>query len=427
MKLFDRDSWHEVGETLGRNKRRTFVTAFGVFWGIFMLIVLLGVSRGFSNGIYQLTQAIASNTIYVSAGTTSKPYAGLRPGRDWSIKHADISIITEQIPQVHQVVGAVHSWSAGKDNVSFEGKRASATLAGVTRGYFSVNKVKLLHGRTLNEIDHREARKYCLLGKNIASDLWRDPKDAVNKIIRAGRQYYTVAGVVTQMGAANIGTNINYTIYIPYEVLNIAENHQGRLDYLSILPYADAPEREVLEGIKSVLRRQYQIAPDDDNAISHFSASEIFNTFRGINLGIGILVWIVGLGTLFSGIVGISNILLVTVRERTQEIGVRRALGAKPRDIVGQLLMEALTLTSLAGLSGLVLGVGLMEGVASLVASSQATSSGGGDSIPFHDPTVSLGVVLLALCIILLSGVVAGLLPAMKALGVQAIDAIREE
>lgn len=426
MKLFDRDSWYEVGKTLGRNKRRTFVTAFGVFWGIFMLIILLGISQGFSNGIYQLTQSIASNMIFVTNGTTSKPYAGLRAGRDWSIKHADMALIADRVPEVSQVVGAIQLWRS-EDNVSFEGKRTSSNFVGITRGYLSVNKVKLLHGRLLTDIDHREARKYCLMGIDIANDLFRNPQDAVGKIIHAEKQYYTVVGVITQMGAVNIGVTPSYAIYLPYEVLNVAANYQNKIDFLSILPYADALEQEVLKGVKEVLRGQYQIAPDDESAISHFSASEIFNIFRGVNLGISVLVWIVGLGTLFSGIVGISNILLVTVRERTQEIGVRRALGAQPRDIVAQLMMESLTLTSLAGLSGLVLGVGLMEAIAGLVASSQATSSGGGDSIPFHDPTVSLGVALLAMAIILLSGVVAGLLPALKALSVQAIDAIREE
>lgn len=417
--------WQEVAQTLGRNKKRSAVTAFGVFWGIFMLIILLSVSSGFQNGIAKATQGVAANSGFIWSQTTSLPYAGFKAGRVWELGLRDLRIIQERVPGVQSVSGSARVWSWSNDNLSFEGKRSRATLSGITPGFFVGQPVRLVHGRMLNEVDHREARKYCLVGIKSAERLFgSDTSVGIGRVIKAGRSYYTVVGVVDNMSSGvTLGNQPSRSVYVPYQVINVAENKGGFLDDLQIVVHPGLKVADVISQVERVIRTEKQIAPDDKAAIGSFDISQFFTMFSGINTGINILVWIVGIGTLLTGVVGISNILLVTVRERTQEIGVRRALGAKPRDIISQLLLEAVSLATVAGLLGIVCGVA----ISSLFSGTQGSSDGEGMSIPFHNPSVDFAIVCIALAIIIVSGLIAGIIPAIKAIEVRAIEAIREE
>lgn len=427
MRLLDRDLWQEVSETIGRNKRRSIVTAFGVFWGLLMLIILLSLSSGFKNGIDHMTGDVATNSAFFYASNTSRPYAGFKSGRSWRLQLSDLDIIRRRVPGVKVVAGSANIWSWGKDNLAYGSRRARASLSGVTAQYFEGIVVKLLAGRMFSEVDHREMRKYCLLGKRPAEKLFGgDISRAIGQVIKAGRAYYTVIGVVDRVGSATMGSRADESLYLPYEVINITENRGGRLNGMLVVGNDGADMDGLVEEVSSVLKSIKQIAPEDKTAVSSFNISQIFRMFSGINIGINVLVWIVGIGTLLTGVVGISNILLVTVRERTQEIGVRRALGAKPRDIVGQLLLEGVSLTAVAGLLGMVLGVGISSIIAKMTENMWANNQGG-DGIPFYNPTVDFGIALLALFIIILSGLIAGVLPALRAIEIKAIEAIREE
>lgn len=426
MRLLDRDLWQEIAETLGRNKRRSIVTAFGVFWGLLMLIVLLSVSSGFKNGIAHMTRGISANSAFIHASRTSKPYAGFKAGRSWRLLISDIDLVRSRVPGIKAIAGSANVWSWGEDNLSYGGKRARANLSGVTYQYFEGITVKLLAGRMLSEVDHREMRKYCLLGKEPAEKLFGDFSQAIGKVIKAGRAYYTVVGVVDRMSSGvNIGSSPDQSLYLPYEVINVTENKGGSVGGMIVVGHDGVDMDKLIEDISSVLKGLKQIAPEDKKAVDSFNVSQIFRMFSGINIGISILVWIVGIGTLLTGVVGISNILLVTVRERTQEIGVRRALGAKPRDIIGQLLLEGVSLTTIAGLLGLVVGVGISSIIAAATDNLWANNQGSG--APFYNPTVDFGIAILAFVIIVLSGLLAGILPAMRAMEIKAIEAIREE
>lgn len=426
MRLLDRDLWQEIAETLGRNKRRSIVTAFGVFWGLLMLIVLLSVSSGFKNGIAHMTRGISANSAFIQASRTSKPYAGFKAGRSWRLLISDIDLVRSRVPGIKAIAGSANVWSWGEDNLSYGGKRARANLSGVTYQYFEGITVKLLAGRMLSEVDHREMRKYCLLGKEPAEKLFGDFSQAIGKVIKAGRAYYTVVGVVDRMSSGvNIGSSPDQSLYLPYEVINVTENKGGSVGGMIVVGHDGVDMDKLIEDISSVLKGLKQIAPEDKKAVDSFNVSQIFRMFSGINIGISILVWIVGIGTLLTGVVGISNILLVTVRERTQEIGVRRALGAKPRDIIGQLLLEGVSLTTIAGLLGLVVGVGISSIIAAATDNLWANNQGSG--APFYNPTVDFGIAILAFVIIVLSGLLAGILPAMRAMEIKAIEAIREE
>ncbi len=427
MKLLDRDTWQEVAQTLGRNKRRSIATAFGVFWGIFMLIILLALSSGFKNGVLQQTRGVSANTVFFWSSPTSKPYAGFKTRRRWSFHLNDLDLIRSRVPGIKSISSVVNTWSWGKDNLSYGGKRSRAAVSGVTPSYFEALPLDLVAGRMLSELDHSEGRKYGLLGKASAERLFGpNPADAIGKVIKANRAYYTVVGVVqSQSSNIQIGSSPDETFFLPFSVLDVAENRGGKIGAVVVVAHDDVDASAVAQEVEGVIKSIKQIAPDDTSAIETFNISEIFRLFSGFNLGIGILVWIVGIGTLLTGVVGISNILLVTVRERTQEIGVRRALGARPRDIIAQLLMESVGLTAISGLLGIVVGVGVSSGLAGAL--TRSTGGEGGGGFPFHNPEVDLGLVSIALAIIIASGLIAGIIPAIKAVEVKAIEAIREE
>lgn len=419
MLLFDIDTWREVAETIGRNKRRSIATAFGVFWGIFMLIVLLSLSNGFRNGMRMATQSIAPTLVGYNPSSTSLPYDGLPSGRYWGFTEQDLMYIKQRVPEIDVVAWSQTHWSGG-NNLSYGGQSKKGFIQGVSEDYFRTYYVRLLVGRLFSNADHREKRKYCIIGLDIAKDFFGSPEEALGKVIKARDSYFTVIGVAKSTSKMfNIGPTTERSLYAPYSsALSLMEDKQ----YVggALMTFREGVnKKEAKERIEKIIKTLKRISPLDKKAIIQIDIDDILGLFSGMNTGLNILVWIVGIGTLLTGVVGISNILLVTVKERTQEIGVRRALGAKPHNILTQLLMEALSLTLIAGLLGIVVGVGLMSVVAG---NFQELGNA-----PFVNPIVDLDIVLLALAIIIVSGLVAGLIPAFKAIEIKAIEAIREE
>lgn len=419
MRLFDREAWREVAHTLGANKRRSLVTAFGVFWGTFMLMVLLSLSNGFRHGIEAATRGVATSMAGLYVAPTSLPYDGLPAGYHWRMYRKDLDYIRAFTPEIKAATGFTTLWN-GQTGVMAEGKKDDAGIVAVDEHYFDIFFVRLLSGRLLRESDHRDSRKHCLLGKSVATKLFGSTRLALGKSIRSSYGNYTVVGVVESVSTmVNVGPSVQSSVYIPYCTVEQKLKPVGSLGQIAFSFYEGVDRQKAMERIKDIVKATKRISPKDKKAVGFFDLEEVLGLFEGINLGLNILVWIIGIGTLLTGVVGISNIMLVTVKERTQEIGVRRALGAKPRDIVAQLLMEAISLTLLAGIIGIVLGVGLMSVVSQVFTK--------GSNFPFERPMVELSVVLFSLGIIVLGGVLAGLIPALKAVEIKAIEAIREE
>lgn len=417
--LFDIDTWREVAETIGRNKRRSIATAFGVFWGIFMLIVLLSLSNGFRNGMRMATQSIAPTLVGLMPSSTSLPYDGLPSGRYWGFTDQDLMYLKQRVPEIDVVAWSKVSWGGGND-LSYRGQSYRGNIQGVSEDYFRAYYVRLLAGRLFSSADHREKRKYCVVGIEVAKTFFGSAEAALGKVVKAKDSYFTVIGVVKPTSKMfNIGPSPEQSLYAPYSAsLSLMQEKV----YVGgpIMTFREGVDKKVAkERIEMIIKTLKRISPLDKKALMTLDIDDILNLFSGMNTGLNVLVWIVGIGTLLTGVVGISNILLVTVRERTQEIGVRRALGAKPYNILSQLLMEALSLTLIAGLLGIVSGVGVMSVVAG---NFQELGTA-----PFVNPIVDLDIVLLALAIIIVSGLVAGLIPAFKAIEVKAIEAIREE
>ncbi|MDD4142631.1 MAG: ABC transporter permease [Bacteroidales bacterium] len=417
--MFDLDRYKEIWQSISRNKSRSLLTAFGVFWGMFMFVVLLGIGKGFHSGFVAGIQNMPKNSTFIFSDRTSVAYKGFNAGRYWSLTNEDIEIVKKNIPEVQYVSGL-----NGNDNktVTYNEKSLSFSVMGTGEDYFNIDKQTLVKGRVFNPIDIREKRKVCILGQNVYSQIFFNEEEPIGKQISIDGIYYIVIGIVKASGYVNIGGNASESIYIPMTTLQQVENYGNSISLITIAAYDDADIAVVEDKIKSIIKQKHTIAPEDDLAVSSFNMKEVLKSFDMLFLGINFLIWLVGIGTLLAGVIGISNIMLVSVRERTKEIGVKRAIGAKPLSIIRQITGESVTLTSIAGIFGLFLGVLALSVVDNMTAAKAAS----GD-IMFQSPQISFWMGITALIIIIVFGMMAGIIPAKKALEIKAIDALRDE
>lgn len=420
IKILDKDFRIEVWHTIRSNKRRSIATAFGVFWGILMLVVLLSFSQGIKNSLKQLVSGANVRTVALFTNRTSKPYAGLKSGRMWEMKYKDVDILRAAVPEIETILAPVQSrqW---REKVSYGDRSDNYTIVGGSSDFFRVSPFKLLAGRLLNDSDNEQMRKYALIGEKVAKKLFGTADMALGKTIRVGNRYYIVVGVCTSISEITIMGRPENSVYIPETILKQLNGNGDSAEAILFTVKPGYDMKQVRQKAAAIIKEKHQVAPNDKAALKELDLSELIGVFEGILNGISALVWLVGIGTLLSGIVGVTNILLVTVRERTREIGVRRALGAKPRDIITQLLSESVALTSVAGIVGMIMGVLIMG----LVGSVTAQMDGVKDILV--NPTLPFGIALLALSIIIGSGLLGGLLPAYRAIQIKAIDAIRDE
>lgn len=418
--IFDRDRWIEIWVTITRNKTRSLLTCFGVFWGILMLVILLGAGAGLKNAVLGETEGVATNSVFFFSDRTSIPYKGFNKGRSWNIRNRDIEAIRRDVEGVDQVAPMIFG-ASGDKNVVFGVNSGTYQVKGVTPAYFQIEVQDLLYGRLLNEIDERERRKVCTIGESVNDALFHG-NDPCGKYIRVNGLYYQVVGVTkSRSQAVNIGGRSDESVFIPFNTLQ-QSMHLGDIVYffgVSIFPTEDIGA--IITHIKQILFAQNEIAPDDPQAVAVINIAEMFQTFNLLFTGIDVLIWIVGMGTLLAGIIGVSNIMMVTVKERTKEIGVRRALGAKPFDIISQVMSESLLLTAMAGLLGLSAGVFLLDFINRLLLAMPS------DEIIIKDPSVNIQTAVIATVILLVCGLLAGLIPAWRAMQIKAIDALRDE
>ena len=420
--MFDFDGLNEIWQTITRNKTRSLLTAFGVFWGIFLLVILSSTGNGFENGLMKQVEGVTPNTGFFFANITSEPYKGYQKGRQWTMQMADLEAIRETFPCVKAISPEASLWSSEEKNVIYGSRGSSFSVKGVMPEYNEIQRSKILKGRYINDTDIASNRKVCLLGKKVYETMFEKGEDPLGKMVKVNGIYFQVVGVVRSYTEnVNINGTIDESVILPFTTMQQVYAIGDKIYFFSLVADDNTPISSFEKDLKLLLKERHDIAPTDENAIASFDLSEIFNAFKGLFLGIHILIWIVGLGTLMSGIIGVSNIMLVTVKERTREIGVRRALGAKPRNIISQVLSESLLLTTLAGLVGLCLGVAIMA-VVDLVTSAMPS-----DNMMFQDPILGFGAAVAATIIIIVSGLLAGVLPAWRAIQIKAIDAIREE
>lgn len=415
--MFDSDSWQEIFATIKKNKLRTALTCFGVFWGIFMLVVMIGSGNGLSNGIMKDFAGTATNSFFCWAQKTSKPYKGMKPGRNFNFNNDDTKAL-KQLPEL-AVVAPMNQLGnyEGTNNVVRGLKNGGFEVSGVYPELRKIEATNLKAGRFLNQNDIDDKRKVAVIGKRVQEILFEKDENPIGEYIRVQGVYFRVVGVTEPASGGERGREAGEKVQIPFTTFQQAFNYGDIVGWYAIMASKGVPATKAEDMALAVLRERHKVAPDDAIAIGHWNMEKEFNKLNGLFAGISGLVWFVGTGTLLAGIIGVSNIMLIVVKERTKEIGIRRAIGAPPGHIVRQLILESVFLTTIAGYVGLILSIALMEGVSSVLASD--------DSSMFTNPTIDLNVALTALAILIGAGAVAGLIPARKAIAIPPVEALR--
>lgn len=419
--MFDFDRFHEIWHTITRNKGRSILTGFGVFWGIFMLVVMLGAGRGLENGIMQGTDGFATNSCFFYSSATSEPYKGFRKGRYWNMRNRDIQAIKQTVAELGHISPML--WGSRTDNnVMYNDKAGSFSVRGLYPSYQQIERQQIRRGRFINEVDIRQKRKVCVIGTKVYEEIFSLKEDPIGAYIKVNGIYYQVVGVSYGVANVSIGGKSDESVIIPFSTMQQI-NNQGDIVHFMGATAKSGVSAEILENrIKEVLRAQNSIAPTDTQAVGSFNIEKQFMIFHYLFLGISALIWVVGIGTLLAGVIGVSNIMLVTVKERTNEIGIRRALGAKPSTILNQIMAESFLLTGLAGTLGLCAGVGLL-----IVINSGLEGAASDSNMFFSNPVIPFFTAAMAMAVLLVCGLIAGAIPAWRALQIKAIDAIREE
>ena len=414
MKI-DIDTYREILDTLTRNKTRSLLTGFGVFWGVFMLVGLIGGGAGLKEKLSKQFEGFATNAGFVFAQPTTKAYDGFRKGRRWTMDYQDIERLRAQVPELDIITPNLSRWGC---NAVHGDKKFSCNVKGLLPDYAKVETPRLRYGRFLNDMDIAQRRKVCVIGKKVYKNLFPQGGDPCGQLVRIDSTYYNVVGVDYNEGNVSINGNADESICIPMSLMQQAYHMGNNVDMICLTGKQGVTMSEVAPRIREVVARAHHIDPTDEKAVTVFNTEILFgmmdNMFRGVNL----LIWLVGIGTLLAGAIGVSNIMMVTVKERTTEIGIRRAIGATPRNILSQIISESILLTAVAGMSGILFAVIILQ----MVELGNTT-----DGIVEAHFQVSFWTALGAVALLSFLGVLAGLAPAGRAMAIKPVDAMREE
>ena len=410
------DGLQEILFTLRQNKLRTVLTAFGVFWGIFMLVLLLGAGRGMQNGVWDDFGSGVLDFIIVWSGDTSVAYRGMGPGRKIQLDLADIKAVSQQVNGI-SVISAERF--AGNGSISYERKNSNAQIGGIPDEYFNIKEdIPFNFGRRINPLDLDEIRKVVVIGTAVAERLFDKGVDPVGKDIRVKDVVMKITGVFYDK--SNNGRN-SERVLMPLTTFEKMYGGGAITNNIWLRPSKGVDGFELEKKVVELLKRRHDVSPEDKRGVNSFNMAEPATRVTGLFIGINVFIWFVGLGTLMAGIVGISNIMIITVKERTKEIGIRKALGATPFQIVSTLLLESVLVTGVAGYLGLVVGVGLLELVAFGLRST-------GAKLPyFLNPSVDFQAAITAIFLLVGVGLLAGLMPALRAAKITPTEAMRAE
>ena len=415
----DLDTYREIVDTITRNKARSFLTGFGVFWGVFMLVALMGGGQGLKEMLEKNFEGFAQNTAMIWAQQTTKPYKGFRKGRWWAMEYKDIERLRRRVPELDAIAPVLFAaW--GRSSTAYYGdQKSSPRIQGVTPEYADIVAPKMYYGRYINEMDMRDHRKVCVLGKKIYKELFKEGGDPCGKTIRIDSTYYEVVGVdYNASGGMNFNGRAEEKITLPLTLVQQTYNRGNEVDLIAVTGRKGVVMSKITPRIRETIARAHYVDPTDEQGAMVFNTEVLFqmldNLFRGVNF----LIWLVGLGTLFAGAIGVSNIMMVTVRERTTEIGIRRAIGATPRMILSQIISESILLTLVAGMSGILFGVMILQMLE--LANTE-------DGILTAHFQVSFWTAIFCAIVVSSLGVLAGLAPAARAMSIKPVDAMRDE
>ena len=407
--MFDLDRWEEIWNTLSRNKMRSFMTSMGVFWAIVLLVVMLGAGIGMRNMLMS-NITVSKNSAFVMSRKTSVAYKGYAKGRYWSMKFDDISALKHRIPGVKYITRNIGS----RSEMIINGENSyEAYVEGLEVEHQKVDPVNMLYGRFINDLDIARERSVCLIGKSLYKTLFPDGGDVTGQNIQIGANMYNVVGVIDANNNGSTIGDVDNMAIIPLSTMITKYNLSDRIYNFGFTADAGFGISEVEDNVTERLKALYDIAPDDNKALMVINVEEQFQALDSLFSGIETLIWIVGIGTLLAGIVGVSNIMLIVIKERTQEIGVRRALGATPRDIITQIMTESFVLTFVTGVMALGFSVTILSLAENLTDGTRLQ--------------ISFELAIVSATIVISSGLLAGIIPAIRAISIKAVDAIREE
>ncbi|MCP3998407.1 MAG: ABC transporter permease [bacterium] len=410
--MFSVDTWQEIFDTISKNKLRTFLTGFSVAWGIFMLIVLLGSGQGLSNGVEYQFRDDAINSIWVRSGQTSLPHKGLQPGRRIQFTNGDHEEVKENVEHVEHITSRFYI--RGTTMVSYKSEFGDFDIRSVHPGHLYVENTIMTEGRFINELDLRDFRKVAVIGKLVQDELFKK-EPALGKHIKVNGIAFKVVGIFKDAGSEREMQKI----YLPITTSQRTFNGANRVgQFMLTTGNASVAESDVMaKEINERLAHRHNFAKDDKRAVFINNNLERFQQVAQLLGGIRAFVWVIGIGTILAGVVGVSNIMMIAVRERTKEFGVRKALGASPWSILSLILQESVFITSLSGYIGLVLGVATLEFIATKLPSSGF----------FQNPHVDLRIAIYAVILLVIAGTLAGLIPARRAAAIRPIEALRDE
>ncbi len=420
--LFSRDSWSEIIDALSSNWFRTVLTSFGVLWGIFILVILLAAGKGLENGVKQGFDGMATNSMFMWSQTASKPYKGLPKGRRYRFNIQDIEAINQNVPNLLYI-------SPRNKLGGFRG--SNNVVRGLNTGAFGVygdypefieqQPMDITLGRFLNYSDIDTKRKVAVIGSGVQKTLYELGEEVIGTYIKINGVSFMVVGIYKKKSNDGDIEEGQKEIFIPFTSFSQAFNMGDRVGWMAITAEDGYSITDLKENIFDVIKNRHTIHPEDDRAIGHFDLYEEFSKINGLFVALNFVAYFVGILVLLSGIIGISNIMLIVVKERTKEIGIRRALGATPWSIRSQILLESIFLTIISGMAGIALASGILA-IINNVLDGMDTSD-----MMFLNPSVNIGVVLIALTILIVSGLLAGLIPAQTAIKVKPVDALRTE
>ena len=412
----DIDSYREIIDTLTRNKSRSFLTGFGVFWGVFMLVALIGGGAGMKEMLNSNFKGFATNSAMIWAQKTTKPYKGFRKGRWWNMDYKDVERLKQRVPELDVVTPILF----GNSSFAYYGDRkASISVSGVEPSYQAIQDPMLRYGRYINEMDIKDRRKVCVIQKKVYQELFKDGGDPCGKSIRIDSTYYQIVGVdfnpaegISFSGEPGTG------VCLPFSQMQQVYNLGNQVHLIGVTAKPGVVMSKLTDRIRETIARAHYVDPTDEQGAMLFNTEVVFQMLDNLMTGVNVLIWLVGIGTLLAGAIGVSNIMMVTVRERTTEIGIRRAIGATPKMILSQIISESIVLTLVAGMSGILFGVMILQ---------MLEMGSMEDGIVTTHYQIGFWTAIFAAFVVSAMGVMAGLAPAARAMSIKPVDAMRDE
>ena len=419
--MFNRDRWKEILEVLTTNWFRTLLTAFGVFWGILILIILLSAGKGLENGIKADFGDIATNSMFMWTRSTTKAHMGLPIGRRFRFKVEDVKSISDNIPNLRFISPRNQLRGFGNDNNVVRGLNTGAyNIYGDYPEIINQDPMTITEGRFINQNDILEKRKIAIIGAGVRNELYDKGEEVIGSYIKIQGVNFMVVGTYKKKSNDGDGEEAQKEIYVPFTSFSQAFNMGNDVGWMAITAHDGTSISSIKEDIVNLMKTKHKIHPEDTRAVGYFDLYEQYNRVESLFGAMSFIAYFVGILVLLSGIIGVSNIMLIVVKERTKEIGIRRALGEDPWSIKKQILLESIFLTIISGMTGIIIGALFIYGVNALL-------DANGPVDMFLNPSVSIGVVAVALFILVLSGLLAGFIPAQSAIKVKPIDALRTE